>query len=56
MGERAVLYEAADRIGMITLNRPDHRNAMTPELLDAFSEAIDEARADGQIRSLVITF
>ena len=55
MGERAVLYEAADRIGMITLNRPDHRNAMTPELLDAFSEAIDEARNDREIRCLVIT-
>ena len=55
MGERAGLYEAADRIGLITLNRPDHRNAMTPELLDAFSEAIDEARADGGIRCLVIT-
>ena len=40
------MYEAAERIGTITLNRPDHRNAMTPELLDAFSEAIDEARAD----------
>ncbi|UCH29645.1 MAG: enoyl-CoA hydratase/isomerase family protein [Myxococcales bacterium] len=55
MGERAVLYEAADRIGLITLNRPGHRNAMTPELLDAFSEATDEARADGEIRCLVIT-
>ena len=55
MGERAVLYEAADRIGLITLNRPDHRNAMTPELLDAFSEAIDEARGDGGIRCLIIT-
>ena len=55
MGERAVLYEAAERIGTITLNRPDHRNAMTPELLDAFSEAIDEARADARIRCLVIT-
>jgi enoyl-CoA hydratase/carnithine racemase len=55
MGERAVLYEAVDRIGLITLNRPDHRNAMTPELLDAFSEAIEEARADGDIRCLVIT-
>jgi enoyl-CoA hydratase/carnithine racemase len=55
MGEQAVLYESADRIGLITLNRPDHRNAMTPELLDAFSGAIDEARADGAIRCLVIT-
>jgi enoyl-CoA hydratase/carnithine racemase len=55
MGEQAVLYEAADRIGLITLNRPDHRNAMTPELLDAFSEAIDEARGDSGIRCLVMT-
>jgi enoyl-CoA hydratase/carnithine racemase len=55
MGERAVLYEKADHIGLITLNRPDQRNAMTPELLDAFSEAIDETRADTSIRCLVIT-
>lgn len=55
MGERAVLYEAADRIGLITLNRPDHRNAMTPELLDAFSVALEEARRDGGIRCLLIT-
>jgi enoyl-CoA hydratase/carnithine racemase len=55
MGERAVLYDAADRIGRITLNRPDQRNAMTPELLDAFSAAIDEARADSSIRCLVLT-
>ena len=55
MSERAVLYEAVDRIGMVTLNRPEQRNAMTPELLDAFSEAIDEARADSGIRCLVIT-
>lgn len=55
MGERAVLYESADRIGLITLNRPDHRNAMTPELLDAFSIAIDEARADSDMRCLVVT-
>ena len=55
MGERAVLYEAANRIGMITLNRPEQRNAMTPELLDAFSEAIAEALADDEIRCLVIT-
>jgi enoyl-CoA hydratase/carnithine racemase len=55
MHERAVLYEAADQVGLITLNRPEHRNAMTPELLDAFSELIDEARADDTIRCLVIT-
>ena len=55
MGERAVLYEAADQVGLVTLNRPDERNAMTPELLDAFSTAMDEALGDDTIRCLVIT-
>ncbi|MGB8330407.1 MAG: enoyl-CoA hydratase/isomerase family protein [Polyangiales bacterium] len=55
MGEQAVVYGAADRVGVITLNRPDARNAMTPELLDAFSIAIDHAQRDHGIRCLVVT-
>ena len=55
MKERAVLYHASERIGIVTLNRPELRNAMTPELLDAFSEAIGEAKADRGIRCLVVT-
>ena len=39
----AVRYEVDDNIGIITLNRPDNRNSMTPELLDAF--AVASARA-----------
>src|SRR5436305_1794102 len=34
-----VRYEARDGIGVITLDRPDNRNSMTPELLDAFARA-----------------
>ncbi len=55
MGEPAVLYEGTNRVGVVTLNRPDERNAMTPGLLDAFSVAIGEARRDDGIRCLVIT-
>lgn len=55
MGEGAVLYEAEARIGKITLNRPEQRNAMTPELLDAFSVAIERAQRDPGIRVLIIT-
>lgn len=42
-------------VGVITLNRPDNRNSMTPELLDAFSAASAAARADQSIRCLVVT-
>jgi enoyl-CoA hydratase len=51
----AVRYEARDRIGVITLDRPDNRNSMTPELLDAFARASAAARADAEIRALIVT-
>lgn len=48
----------ADAIGVLTLDRPDNRNSMTPELLDAFAVASSEAReaaAAGRARCLVVT-
>lgn len=55
MGKSAVEYESADRIGVLTLNRPEQRNAMSPELLDAFSEQIEVALGDDDIRCLIVT-
>jgi enoyl-CoA hydratase/carnithine racemase len=51
----AVHYTQRDRIGVITLARPDNRNSMTPELLAAFGDAIDQALADPEARVVVIT-
>lgn len=51
----AVRYEADGDVGVITLDRPDNRNSMTPELLDAFAAASTRARDDRAIRCLVIT-
>ena len=51
----AVRYEAHGDLGVITLDRPDNRNSMTPELLDAFTAASAAARADARIRCLVVT-
>ena len=50
----AVRYERHDDVGVITLDRPDNRNSMTPELLDAFTAASLAARADDP-RCIVIT-
>ena len=55
MSDPAVLYRRRDQIGLVTLNRPDVRNSMSPELLDAFSTAIEEAREDTASRCLVLT-
>jgi len=54
MTDAAVRFAASDSIGVITLNRPDNRNSMTPELLDAFAAATTEARA-ADLRCLVVT-
>ncbi|MGE5183683.1 MAG: enoyl-CoA hydratase/isomerase family protein [Acidobacteriota bacterium] len=51
----AVRYTTDGTVGVITLNRPDNRNSMTPELLDAFAAASATARADTTIRCLVVT-
>lgn len=50
----AVLYERRGHKGYLTLNRPDNRNSMTPEVLDAFDGAIRAAAEDREIRVLVI--
>ena len=51
----AVRYETRGDVGVITLDRPDNRNSMTPELLDAFAVASARAREDDQIRALIVT-
>ena len=54
MSDPAVRFTVSDHVGVLTLNRPDNRNSMTPELLDAFSAATAEARA-ADLRCLVVT-
>jgi enoyl-CoA hydratase/carnithine racemase len=51
----AVLYRRDGAVGVITFNRPDNRNSMTPELLDGFDAALAAARGDDALRCLVIT-
>jgi enoyl-CoA hydratase/carnithine racemase len=50
-----VRYERRDDVAVITLDRPDNRNSMTSELLDAFAAATATARADADVRCVVIT-
>lgn len=55
MTSDAVLYERRDNVGLITFNRGDNRNSMTPELLDGFSAKVAEVKADHDVRCVVIT-
>ena len=49
MGD-TVLYEAADAVATLTLNRPERCNAITPELIDDFDAALARALADDEVR------
>jgi enoyl-CoA hydratase len=51
-----IRYEVdADGIGVITIDRPEKRNAMTYAMLAAFIEAVGRAGADEAVRVLIVT-
>src|SRR5438874_2976299 len=51
----ALLYDVADHVATITINRPDRRNAMSWTVITELREAFAEARADHEVRVLVLT-
>lgn len=49
------LYEVADRVAILTFNRPDRMNGMTGNMEVAFYERLRQAEADDDVRAIVIT-
>jgi 2-(1,2-epoxy-1,2-dihydrophenyl)acetyl-CoA isomerase len=50
-----ILFDAADGVATITLNRPDVLNSFTRPMAAALREALDRAAADDDIRAVVLT-
>jgi enoyl-CoA hydratase len=46
----AVLYSSSDRIGLITLNRPEARNAVNREMALGLEAAVDRLEDDPEVR------
>ncbi len=55
MSSDTLLFDLADNVAIITLNRPQVRNAMNRELRGALAEALQRVHADPDIRVAVIT-
>lgn len=55
MQEEPVLYESADGIATITLNRPDRLNAWTNAMGTLYFDALDRAADDPEVRVIVVT-
>ncbi len=47
-------YSVKDRIGFITLNRPEKRNALSHELVGELKEAFAKAEADPKVKVVVL--
>jgi enoyl-CoA hydratase/carnithine racemase len=50
-----LIYEVADKIATITLNRPTRMNALTPLLEEELHRAFDEADQDPAVRVIILT-
>ncbi len=55
MDYQQILYEVADRIATITLNRPEKLNAWTMRMGAEVEHACRRADADGEVRVIVVT-
>jgi methylglutaconyl-CoA hydratase len=55
MSTEVVLYEVRGGSAVLTLNRPDSRNALSRGLIAALHEAVERAGADPAVRALVVT-
>ena len=52
--EPLVLARSANGVGRLTFNRPDQRNAMSPQMLEVFHEKLQELDAQPEVRCIVI--
>jgi 2-(1,2-epoxy-1,2-dihydrophenyl)acetyl-CoA isomerase len=49
-----ILFEKTDKIGIITLNRPDKLNTFTPQFLKEFDEVVNTVADDPEVRVVVL--
>lgn len=54
LSDGPVLFELNDRVGYITLNRPDSSNGMNAELLEALCRAIMLCHGEPDVRAVVL--
>lgn len=55
MTSPTVLVDVSGNVATITLNRPEVRNALSSELLEALPEAMAEVDADPDVRAIILT-
>lgn len=55
MRYETLMYDVADRVATITLNRPDKLNAFTWKMMEEMIDAFDRVDADDAVRAVIVT-
>ena len=55
MAFETLLYDVADRVATVTLNRPDRLNAVNTTVIRELVEAFDQADGDDGVRAVIVT-
>lgn len=55
MSELQMLYRIEENIAILTLNRPEAKNAFSPEMLTLWRQFLEEAKADNNVRVIIVT-
>ncbi|MEM9134061.1 MAG: crotonase/enoyl-CoA hydratase family protein [Actinomycetota bacterium] len=55
MSYETILYDVADGVATITLNRPDNLNAFNNKMLGEMLDAFDRIDADDAVRAVIVT-
>jgi len=50
-----IKYKSENNIGIITLNRPEKRNALHPDMVKHLKKKLDEVEIDDNVKVLIIT-
>ncbi|MGH2821190.1 MAG: enoyl-CoA hydratase/isomerase family protein, partial [Actinomycetota bacterium] len=53
--EGPLLFEVEGAVARITIDRPDRRNAVNPEVVRRLRTALDAASSDAEVRAVVLT-
>ncbi|MGD0486577.1 MAG: enoyl-CoA hydratase/isomerase family protein [Syntrophorhabdales bacterium] len=55
MADEIVLFEKADGVGLITMNRPGVKNSLSLEVFRTLNDILDRVTRDDEVRAVVVT-
>ncbi len=55
MSYENIIYDVKERIGFLTVNRPDKLNALNGQVIDEILDALGKVKSDDGVKSLIVT-